>query len=247
MLDLFSGIGGFSLGLERSGLARTVAFCEIDPYCQRVLKKHWTDVRCYDDVRNLTAARLAEDGIERPRIICGGFPCQDLSVAGRGAGLAGERSGFWFEFARIIGEFRPDLVFVENVSALLGRGLGTVLGDLASMGYDAIWGCIRADQFGLIQARDRLWIVAHNLQVGNKGLLEGIYLGAHEQGWQGGQAHLQSIADAPFERGDCYPQPLLRGMARRVPNRVDRVGAVGNAVVPQIPEMLGRAVMRAMA
>lgn len=246
MLDLFSGIGGFSLGLERSGLARTVAFCEIDPYCQKVLKKHWPEVKQYDDVREITAARIVSDGIERPRIISGGFPCQDISVAGRGAGLAGERSGLWFDFARIIGDIRPDIVFVENVSALLSRGLGTVLGDLASMGYDSTWGCIPAHRFGRLQARDRLWVVAHNLQIGTEGLLEGIHFGTYGQGRKGGQADLQSIADAPFERGDSYPEPMLRGMARRVPNRVDRVGAIGNSVVPDIPEMLGRAVMEAM-
>lgn len=246
LLDLFSGIGGFSLGLERSGLCRTVAFCEIDNYCQRVLKKHWPEVPTYEDIRELTAARLADDGIERPRAICGGFPCQDISVAGKGAGLYGERSGLWREYARLIGELRPELVFVENVSALLGRGLGTVLGDLAAFGYDAVWDCIYGCEAGVAQPRDRVWVVAYNLQIRAERLIEGINSRKDGQGWARGQAHLQSVSVAPFERGNCYPEPMLRGMARRIPNRVDRVGAVGNAVVPKIPEILGRAVMDAM-
>src|SRR3954469_20173895 len=132
VLDLFSGIGGFSLGLERAGM-RTVAFCEIEPYCRAVLAKHWPHVPCYTDIRELTAARLAADGIGVD-VICGGFPCQDISVAGKGAGLAGERSGLWFEYARLIGEIRPRYVVVENVAALLVRGMDDVLGSLATFG-----------------------------------------------------------------------------------------------------------------
>jgi DNA (cytosine-5)-methyltransferase 1 len=102
LLDLFSGIGGFSLGLERSGAFETVAFCEIDPYCRRVLRKHWPDVRQYHDVRTLTADALQRDGIAVDAI-CGGFPCQDISYAGAGAGIEGKRSGLWGEYARLIG------------------------------------------------------------------------------------------------------------------------------------------------
>ena len=147
LLDLFSGIGGFSLGLERSGGFKTVAFCEIEPFCRRVLAKYWPDVPCYDDIRTLTAERLAADGVGVDAV-CGGFPCQDISVAGKGAGIAGERSGLWREYARIIGELRPRFVIVENVAALLGRGLGDVLGDLAALGYDAEWHCIPASAVG---------------------------------------------------------------------------------------------------
>src|SRR6516164_741255 len=121
VLDLFSGIGGFSLGLERAGM-RTVAFCEIEPYCRAVLAKHWPGVPCYDDVETLTADRLRADGISVD-VICGGFPCQNISIAGKGEGIAGRRSGLWKEFARIISEVRPRYVIVENVAALLGRGL----------------------------------------------------------------------------------------------------------------------------
>src|SRR5688572_6900268 len=131
VLDLFSGIGGFSLGLERTGGFETVAFCEIDPFCRRVLAKHWPEVRQYEDVRELTAQKLAADGIGVD-VICGGFPCQDISLANNnGTGLAGEKSGLWCEFARLIGEVRPRFVIVENVSTLRSRGLGDVLSDLA--------------------------------------------------------------------------------------------------------------------
>src|SRR5260221_2745133 len=165
VLDLFSGIGGFSLGLERAGM-RTGAFCEIDPYCRRVLRKHSPDVPIYDDIRTLTAGRLVRDSIA-PDVICGGFPCQDISVAGKGAGLAGERSGLWSEYARIIGEVRPRYVIVENVAALLGRGLDRVLGDLAALGFDAEWHCIPASAVGAPHRRDRVWIVAHSDANGN--------------------------------------------------------------------------------
>src|SRR5512139_1947664 len=159
VLDLFSGIGGFSLGLERAGM-RTVAFCEIEPFCRAVLRKHWPDIPIYEDVRSLTAERLAADGISVD-VICGGFPCQDISVAGKGAGIEGGRSGLWSEYARIIGELRPRYVIVENVAALLGRGLDRVLGDLAEIGYDAEWHCIPASYVGAPHRRDRVWIVAY--------------------------------------------------------------------------------------
>ena len=183
VLDLFSGIGGFSLGLERAGM-RTVAFCEIDPYCRRVLAKHWPDVPVWGDIRTLTCewimanatgndvARRRHSGGDQPNaerisenaaidVICGGFPCQDISVAGKGAGLAGERSGLWSEYARIIGEVRPRYVIVENVAALLGRGIERVLGDLAALGYDAEWDCIPASAVGAPHRRDRVWLVAY--------------------------------------------------------------------------------------
>ena len=119
VLDLFSGIGGFSLGLERTGGFETVAFCEIEEYPRRVLAKRWPGVPCYEDVRTLTAARLRADGITRVDALTGGFPCQDLSVAGKGLGLAGSRSGLWSEIVRLAGELRPKFIIVENVANLL--------------------------------------------------------------------------------------------------------------------------------
>src|SRR5215471_8830097 len=159
VLDLFSGIGSFSLGLERAGM-QTVAFCEQDAFCRRVLAKHWPEVRCYDDVRSLTADRLRADGISVD-VICGGFPCTDISVAGRGAGITGPQSGLWSEFARLIGELRPRYALVENVAALVGRGLERVLCDLAALGFDAEWQIISAADVGAPHLRQRIWIVAY--------------------------------------------------------------------------------------
>lgn len=116
VLDLFSGIGGFSLGLERAGM-RTVAFCEIEPYCRAVLRKHWPGVPCFEDVRQLHA-----EDVGTIDVVCGGFPCQDISYAGKGAGLEGARSGLWFEYARIIEETKPQFAIIENVSAIRNRG-----------------------------------------------------------------------------------------------------------------------------
>jgi DNA (cytosine-5)-methyltransferase 1 len=213
VLDLFSGIGGFSLGLERTGGFETVAFCEIEDFPRRVLAKHWPSVPCYRDVRELTAERLAADGIAVD-VITGGFPCQDISVAGKGLGLAGERSGLFFEVARLIGELRPSIVILENVGALLCRGMDAVLGTLASVGYDAEWHCIPASHVGLPHTRDRVWIIA--------------YPGKE---WA--------------RRSDLSASGLCRG-SDGIPNRMDRTSALGNAVVPHIPELIGNAILSAI-
>jgi DNA (cytosine-5)-methyltransferase 1 len=168
-LDLFAGIGGFAFGLERTGGFKTVAFCEIEPYPRAVLAKHWPGVKQYDDVRTLTSARLETDGIAID-VITGGFPCQDISAAGKQAGIdETTRSGLWSEIARLVGEIRPRYVIVENVSALLsgpserrGGWFGRVLGDLAALGYDAEWHSIPASYVGAHHQRDRVWIVAHS-------------------------------------------------------------------------------------
>lgn len=247
VLDLFSGIGGFSLGLERAGM-RTVAFCEIEPFCRAVLAKHWPSVPCYDDVRSLTAARLAADGIGAVDVICGGFPCQDISVAGKGAGLAGERSGLWVEFARVIGEVRPRYVIVENVAALLGRGHGEVLGDLAALGYDAEWHCIPAAAVGAPQLRDRVWIVAYPQVVGREtGHAQPCVL----------RAPPNDSAGPSGDRGVMYPADEARGVwpsdadlvrvADGFPDRVDRIRGLGNAVVPQVVQVIGEAIVRIAA
>jgi DNA (cytosine-5)-methyltransferase 1 len=169
VLDLFSGIGGFSLGLERTGGFETVAFCEIEKFPQKVLAKHWPRVPIYEDVRNVTAKQLRSDGII-PNVITGGFPCQDISVAGNQKGMGeGTRSGLWSECARLLGEIRPDYAIFENVTALLsgdsGRWFQRVLWDLSEVGYDAEWHCIPASELGANHHRDRVWIIAYpNLQ-----------------------------------------------------------------------------------
>jgi DNA (cytosine-5)-methyltransferase 1 len=157
--SLFSGIEGFGLGLLWSGLIDSIAWqVEIDPFCRRVLDVRFplTDRSC-TDVRTASASNLAAVDV-----MLGGFPCQDISVAGNGAGLSGARSGLWFEFARLIGELRPRIVLVENVAALLGRGLLRVLGDLAALGYDAEWRIISAAECGAPHRRERLFIVAYS-------------------------------------------------------------------------------------
>jgi DNA (cytosine-5)-methyltransferase 1 len=154
--SLFSGIGGLELGLERAGVGRTIWQVEREPFCQAVLQKHWPDAERFDDVKT-----VGRHNLKPVDVICGGFPCQDISYAGKGAGLAGARSGLWFEYTRIIGELRPSYVVVENVAALRRRGLDTVLGDLAALGYDAIWLPIRASDVGAPHRRERLFVLAH--------------------------------------------------------------------------------------
>jgi len=168
VLDLFSGIGGFSLGLERTGGFKTVAFCEIEEFPRRILKKHWPDVPIYTDVRELNAQRLADDGII-PDILTGGFPCQDISTAGKQGGIEAQRSGLWDELCRLIGDIRPRFAIVENVSNLLsgpseqrGGWFGKVLGDLAEIGFDAEWEIISAKDVGCPHLRERVWIVANS-------------------------------------------------------------------------------------
>ena len=163
VLDLFAGIGGFTLGLERAGF-ETVAFCEIEPYAQKVLKKNWPEVPIYDDVRHITAERLISDGI-RVDVITGGFPCQDISLAGEKAGIEGERSGLWSECARLLSELRPRYAIFENVTNLLNGDRGNwfkrVLWDISQVGYDAEWHCIPASQLGAHHHRDRVWIICY--------------------------------------------------------------------------------------
>jgi DNA (cytosine-5)-methyltransferase 1 len=153
--SLFTGIGGFDLGLERAGM-RVLWQSEIDGFCQRVLAQHWPGVLLVPDVRDVGAGT-----VPTVDVVCGGFPCQDISLAGKGAGIRGARSGLWAEYARVVGELRPRYVVVENVSALLGRGLERVLGDLATLRYDAEWDCLPASAFGAPHRRDRIWLVAY--------------------------------------------------------------------------------------
>jgi DNA (cytosine-5)-methyltransferase 1 len=264
VLDLFSGIGGFSLGLERTGGFRTVAFCEIEEFPRRVLASHWPGVPIYHDVRELSRVRLAADGLADVDVICGGFPCQDISFAGKRAGLEGARSGLWGEYQRLVGELRPRFVIVENVPGLLSLGMGTVCGDLAALGYDAVWDCVPAAAVGAPHRRDRVWIVAHAHGQGEHarplhaemgGAPE--YMadadggnghgrgGALQMGWQRGTGETE---DDGFARGNEWSvEPDVGRVAHGVPARVDRLKGLGNAVVPQIPELIGNAIIRSLA
>jgi len=233
VLDLFSGIGGFSLGLERTGGFTTVAFCEIDSYCRKVLTKHWPKVPIYDDVRTITADTLRRNGIAVD-VICGGFPCQDVSNAGGRAGIEGERSGLWSEIRRLVGELRPRFAIMENVSALLGNGMDRVVGDLVEVGYDAEWHCISAAAVGAPHDRDRVWILAYPNEVGRKVSQQPI-TGRSLSGYWMDRVE-------PFWRAS---EPHLVRMGNGFPHDVDRIAALGNAVVPQIPELIGRAILAA--
>ena len=270
LLDLFSGIGGFSLGLERSGNFKTVAFCEIEPFCLSVLKKHWPEVSIYEDVTKLSAARLQSDGITVDAI-CGGFPCQDISTAGKGAGLEGERSGLWFEFHRLIKETQPKIAIIENVSALRSRGLDQVLRSLSEIGYDAEWHCIPASAVGAPHKRDRIWIVAYannqherakpsivggertgaRIELGGSGSDMAYTQSERVQGlWSGwlkeSHAHAQTTLSLRlcerFKHANWQAEPNVGRVVDGFPRRVDRLRALGNAVVPQIPEAIGRAI-----
>ncbi|RUU79995.1 DNA cytosine methyltransferase [Mesorhizobium sp. M7A.F.Ca.MR.362.00.0.0] len=255
VLDLFSGIGGFSLGLERTGGFETVAFCEIEPFPRRVLAKHWPRVPIYEDVRELCADRLAADGIAMD-VITGGFPCQDISLAGSGVGLDGERSGLWSEIARLAGELRPKFVILENVSALLGNGMGRVLGDLAALGYDAEWHCIQASRVGAPHDRDRVWIVAHCDEIGR--LFSGQYpdrehalqirrqwhTSPPDTGWRDVQRWFSSLVQDGYGRN---PAGQANGMVDGLPEELDEIAAHGNSVIPAIPELIGRAILQARA
>jgi len=170
-LHLFAGAGGGILGGQLLGHT-CVCAVEIEPYCRKVLLQRQRDgmlprFPIWDDVRTFDGKPWRG----RVDIVAGGFPCQDISVAGKGAGIEGERSGMWVEMARIIDEVRPRFVFVENSPALTARGLGRVLGDLASMGFDARWGVLGAHHAGAPHKRDRIWILADSEQNGRDGEL----------------------------------------------------------------------------
>jgi len=250
---------------------QTVAFCEPNKFCQAVLHKHWPDVPIYEDVRDLSATQLANDGI-RFDVICGGFPCQDISVAGKGAGLAGERSGLWWEYHRLIAETKPSWVIAENVSALRSRGLDDVLRSLAEIGYDAEWHCIPASAVGAPHQRDRIWIVAYPAQlqrdVGDNNARISLERESVSEPRNGGwSADVADTNGTRWERSqetrndaEVWTQstnqlitgcggvsgrnweiePSVGRVANGVPNRLDRLKALGNAVVPQIPELIGR-------
>lgn len=278
VLDLFSGIGGFSLGLERAGGFETVAFCEIEEFPRKVLAKHWPEVPIYEDVTTLTGDILRRDGISVD-VITGGFPCQDISTAGKQAGMGeGTRSGLWSEIVRLIGELSPRYVIVENVANLLsgpsekrGGWFGRILGDLAECGYDAEWENIPASALGASHRRERVWVIGYPCEarpkqyeaVGEHNEVELRYGVTREarplahagcigqQGQGGAERQIHPKAGKNREAIDSinairWPfEPPVCGGNDGVPNGMDRVAACGNAIIPQIPEIIGRAIMEA--
>jgi len=326
VLDLFSGIGGFSLGLERTGGFETTAFCEICPKARKVLNKHWANVKQYTDIRELTNEQLKADGIGVD-VITGGFPCQDISCAGKGKGIKAERSGLWSEMFRLIGDVRPAWTIIENVSALRSKGLTLVLQNLCEIGYMCEWHCIPASAVGAPHQRDRIWIVAHpsgecdkpriretlsrwkdseasDTEPSSRDTGRDTVLGevsdeerpndtvAHTicQFFRGSMQGQKSSKESSSKKGwrevwsesiaDCASQsqvsntvreglerqwllasgikkklenpsdpcrwaiePTVGRVAHGVPNRVDRLKQLGNSVVPQIPELIGNAIL----
>lgn len=273
VLDLFSGIGGFSLGLERAGM-ETVAFCETDSYCQKILKKHWPGVPVYDDVRSLNYDGAVD-------LICGGYPCQPFSVAGKRKGVEDDRH-LWPAMFSLIQKYRPAWVIGENVAGHVSMGLDSVLADMESENYICRTFIIPACAVGAYHRRDRVWIVAHAQGSDDQGRPRELQ-GQDEQQTQERQkkrsaepsCSSKNVADADSkrlssaipgkqrsvskttrtqQRGQLSgrnaetrrtwpPEPNVGRVADGVPNRVDRLRALGNAVVPQIPEMIGRAIM----
>lgn len=244
-ISLFAGIGGMDLGLERAGM-RCVAQVEIDDYATRVLAKHWPDVPRFRDVRDVGAHNLpAAD------LICGGFPCQDISFAGWGKGLKGERSGLWYEYARIISELRPQYVLVENVTALLHRGLSEVLSTLSEIGYDAEWECIPAASIGAPHIRDRVFLLAYPTGDGRDVLRrkaftdepgDSPYMGWTKKKW-GARGQDFTLASRHCIQRLWSPQPGVQRVLDGVPYRMDRLRGLGNAVVPQVAEYIGRRIV----
>jgi DNA (cytosine-5)-methyltransferase 1 len=267
--SLFSGIGGIDLGLERTGRYSIAWQIELDDYCQRVLAKHWPDVARYGDIREcggyvddtedvpfwLNELRTRYPDIHQARkhrlapvdLIAGGFPCQDISDAGARTGIDGSKSGLWAEFYRIICELRPAFVLVENVSALLHRGMERVLGDLSTGGYDAEWSTLSACAMGAPHMRERVFIVAYarceyeSWRVRNRS-------GAQDTGrpeiptewgkdWQ--LAQMGTGLNTGLRENWWRTEPRVDRMAPRVPHRMDRLGGLGNTVVPQVAEYAG--------
>lgn len=258
--SLFAGIGGFDLGFERAGM-QCKWQVEIDPYAQKVLAKHWPEVRRWDDVRTFPPANCGGCGATdeqdrcigcradfyadwRVDVICGGFPCQDISCAGRGAGLRGERSGLFFEAMRVIRELGPRFIVLENVAGLLTRGIDEVLGTLASFGLDAEWKVLSASEFGAPHRRERVFILAYSSGIGleakpNEALLCG--QAAHSRN----VGHFGPMGGKEFW---VTPRPIgaiPMGMGDGVPGWLDRIKGCGNAVVPQVAEYIGRRIVEA--
>ena len=235
-LALFAGAGGGILGGKLLGW-RTVCAVEWEPYAASVLVARQNDgilppFPIWDDVQTFDGKPWR--GIVD--VVSGGFPCQDISNSGHKRGIGGNRSGLWSEMARIVGEVRPKYVFVENVAALLGRGMGTVLGDLASMGFDAQWGVLGAGNIGAPQKnRERVWILAYAQGAGRRAVQQKprvLQTQAPDCPRPAGSGRLDDPADAfgvlwPSESG------LVR-VADGMADRVDRIRALGNGQVPAV-------------
>jgi DNA (cytosine-5)-methyltransferase 1 len=225
--SLFTGIGGFDLGLERAGW-RCAWQVEVDPYRQSVLERHWPHVPRYGDIRDVDPA-----GLEPVDLVCGGFPCEDISRVGRRAGIDGAKSGLWGDMHRIVRHLRPRYVLVENSTSLLVRGMERVLGDLAAGGYDAEWDCLPAASVGAPHIRDRLYLLAYPREHGHRAPDQTVFAG-----WARAQLHAGWAPEPGVGRVVDGVRRGLDGDRRR------RLAALGDAVVPQVAVWLGRRLMQ---
>lgn len=256
--SLFSGIGGLELGLERAGLGPVVFQVEIDPTCRTILQRHWPHATRFDDV---TIPR------EYPPIdlLCGGFPCQDLSPAGRGAGLNGARSGLWREFRRIIDQLRPTTVVVENGAGARRRWLPQILADLQELGYRARAYALSAADVGAPHLRRRVFVVAHAQRQLVRHQQQRLPARRQDRVRDEGETladalgdpvlHGRSRSQGPGEQGRSEPtagswwavEPnvgrVVDGLPSRMDGRRSRIRALGNAVVPQCAEVIGQIVV----
>ena len=252
-IDFFAGVGGISLGLERAG-HECVGHCEIDPYACKVLKKHWPDVPLFGDI-----TKVVPDELPEAELWTGGFPCTDISVAGKQAGIHGTNSGLFFDWMRSVRVVRPKHMLMENVAALLHRSMGEVCGELAESGYDAEWDCIPASVVGAPHQRDRTFILADANQFDDDGSRYGASEVCGERPKETELRRSQEDLSNPHRNGrdqarKCFASagvdgpvrdswwdagPELVRVVHGVPNRVDRIRCLGNAVVPQVAQYLG--------
>jgi DNA (cytosine-5)-methyltransferase 1 len=238
-LALFAGAGGGILGGKLLGW-RTVCAVEWDAYAASILVARQNDKSLeafpiWDDCQTFDGRPWRG----RVDVVSGGFPCTDISSAGKGAGIDGQASGMWKHMARIVGEVRPQYVLVENSPLLVRRGLARVLGDFAQMGYDARWGIVGAHHVGADHHRDRIWLLAYPSGIGvPRHVVETRCLGKTLQRGPGSKISLQDLAELQFgNAGTSGIKPLLARREDDVPNRVDRIKALGNAQHPRVVKL----------
>jgi len=233
--SLFAGIGGFDLGLERAGMVCKWQV-ENDKYARRVLDKNWPDVRKHDDIR--TFAYDWDDGW-RVDVVAAGFPCQDISRSGKRAGIKGSKSGLVTEVFRVARQLRPRCLVLENVTDLRSSGLHIVLKEMASIGYDSEWHCIPAGRIGAPHIRDRIFII---------GILsdpDSEFGQSREKQWRSAENAWRSSGSNEFRQWDT--EPLVGRVADGVPNWTHRLRCLGNAVVPQVAEVVGHRIVKMLA
>jgi len=230
VIDTFSGIGGFALASEIVGGFSTVCFVEKEFFCQKILRKHWPSIPIHDDIRTFAPEVGSAD------VICGGFPCQDISLAGKQAGIHhGTRSGLFYELMRVVRLVRPKFLVLENVSAILFNGLDVVLGELAEAGFNAEWACIPASAVGACHQRDRWWLVAYTNNAGSQGLRQQLEFSKSSKKVSIAWGHQPRMPESNWRR--FVSEPLLRRGDDGLSGRVDRLKSLGNAVVPQVAQI----------